>query len=855
MVLHCGVAGAAPSGACRGTQNAFRCRSLLPFGGRLMPRFARKSCIESAASGPVRPWLRCTLVRLNGVTGSGINCMRLWRRLTEGRSIGFGLERLGFLTLRIPKAMWLVVAALTVFAASQLPKANVDGDLLRVYADSGEEYEAYRHLADTFGTFENDIYLLVTSPNLTDPGVLERMRELSLDLSLSEYAAGTLSPFSLRRPNEQGGTVPAVPEGLTDSIAVAAALSDLQQNDPMMRNLINPDLTGVVMILFPDPVLSEGPGTQEMIASLRELIGDYESEDIQIELTGPPIWTSEMLSAAVDDQMKFTVYGFALGSLIAFFALRSFWAAILVAATPFLAVVWTMGTVLLFFGSFTFLTIIVTTLVLVICFAESLFFIFNWLAYWRDGVEPNKALKLTLGHVGPASVLSQITTLIAFASLGFAPGQGTTEFAWAGVISCTVAYAAIMTFQPLVLSLAVRLGFKAPKAPNLALMAPVPLALMLATRYGRVVASLGALATILFIIPYFLIEPRFSFADVMASDSSALTAAQEIDQGVGGVAPLYVRIPLTEGVANVGDADFERIRAVHGILETHLGKNKVISAASFQHYSDSGFTREEIFDAVGPFMKRRFVTDDNMQALITGFMPTVIRSNDLKGLVAGIKADLQTAGIDDAEVGGFRVLTTFATDTIVRNLQLALTVSVLVNLFIIGFAFMSWRIAIASVIPNLFPILGTQAYLWGIGAGLQLTTVLALTIAFGIAVNDTIHMLAHYVQERREAGRDHLKAIKATLERIGGAVIATTVILCAGTFIVAFSELPQVALFGQLFVSTLVLALIGDLFILPALLVAGARFFKPLGAIRAADAASADEDSEGGGGQAVAKGT
>src|SRR5690606_24327759 len=184
----------------------------------------------------------------------------------------------------------------------------------------------------------------------------------------------------------------------------------------------------------------------------------------------------------------------------------------------------------------------------------------------------------------------------------------TTEFAWAGVLACLVAFFCIMCFQPLLLRLAIRLGFKAPKAPSFALMAPVPLAWHLASRYGRLVATVGTIVTVLLVIPYFLIQPRFSFEDVMASDSNALTAAEEIDAGVGGVAPLYVRVPLLEGVADVGDADFERILTVHRILEKHLGENKVISAAAFQHYSDSGFSREEIFNAVGPFLKRRFVT-------------------------------------------------------------------------------------------------------------------------------------------------------------------------------------------------------------------------------------------------------
>src|SRR5690606_8644829 len=132
-----------------------------------------------------------------------------------------------------------------------------------------------------------------------------------------------------------------------------------------------------------------------LIASLRETIAFYQSEDIQIELTGPPIWTTEMLEASVSDQVKFTIWGFGLGALIALLALRSFFGAIIVAATPFLAVMWSMGMILMFFGSFSFLTIIVTTLVLVISFAESMFFVFNWLAFWRDGMEPNKAVDAT----------------------------------------------------------------------------------------------------------------------------------------------------------------------------------------------------------------------------------------------------------------------------------------------------------------------------------------------------------------------------------------------------------------------------------------------------------------------------
>jgi predicted RND superfamily exporter protein len=762
--------------------------------------------------------------------GSGLK--RLADFVTHNRSIGFGLENLGFLTLKYPRAVAVAVLLLSVLCFSQVPRASVDGDLLRVYAHSGHEYDAYARLAETFGTFENDIYLLVNSPDLTNPETLEKARELAFDLELNDFAVGTMSPFSLRKPTGEGYSVPAVPENMTSNEEVRTALLDLQQNDPLMRNLITPDLSGVVMIMFPNPEMTKGAGTKAMIASLKELVAQYQGPDLQVELTGPPIWTSEMLGAVVSDQVRFTVYGFGLGVLIALLSLRSFFGAVIVSATPFVAVMWTMGMIVLLFGSFSFLTVIVTTLVLVIAFAESLFFIFNWMAYWREGMDPYKAVDATVRVVGPASALTMLTTLVSFASLSLTAGQGIQEFAIAGTVASLLNFVCLMTFLPLVLKLAVRLGFKLPKPANFVLATPMKLSWFLATRYGRLMAVAAIGVTLVLFVPYVLIQPHFSIENLMTKDSTALTAAENIDQGVGGVAPIYIRVPLTQGIAEVGDRDFETIKTVHQILEKHLGQNKVISAASFSHYADSGFGRDEIFESVGPFLKRRFVADDGMQALVTGFMPTVIDSDALKQLVDSTQADLKQAGIDGAEIGGFRILTTYATDNIVRGLQLDLTLSVLVNLFLIGFAFRSFRVALAATIPNLFPVLGTEAYLYLTGQGLQLTTVISLTIAFGIAVDDTTHFLSHYLHSRRNEGRDHKEAIRHTRERIGGAIVATTIILCAGTGIVMTSDLPQVALFGTLFVITLALALIGDVFILPALLVAGGRFFHPLGELR-----------------------
>lgn len=514
--------------------------------------------------------------------------------------------------------------------------------------------------------------------------------------------------------------------------------------------------------------------------------------------------------------------------MISLIALRSIFGAILASLTPVVAVIWVIGSVMLIFGSFTFLTNIIVTLVLVIAFAESMYFCFTWLRLWNDGMGGYAAIDEATRRVLPAAALTSLTTMVSFATLAATQGRGIEEFGLSGVLGVGLAYVSFSTFMPLTMKLAVRLGFKPPRKMSIAVTAPIPVAKFSARRLGRPMAVISVIATALLLIPHFQLVPRFSFEDYMPSGSDALETAKGIDAGVGGVAPIYVRVPLKDADPNFSDADFERVKTVHAILETNVGQGKVISGASMFNYSDAGFTREQIFNAVGPFLKRRFVTDEGDQALVTAFLPTIMDSEVLRTLVANVESQVRAAGIDDAEVAGYRLMTTFASTDIINSIRNSLMAAIVCNIFLIGLAFRSWKIGLISVIPNVLPILVTELYLYTSGAGLQLTTVIALTVAFGIAVDDTIHYLSTYVRQR-ERGLNHSEAIELSLERVGPALVATTLIICAGTIVVIFSSLPPVALFGTLTVITLIVALVGDLFVLPALLVAGGRLFDSFG--------------------------
>src|SRR5690606_33194953 len=77
-------------------------------------------------------------------------------------------------------------------------------------------------------------------------------------------------------------------------------------------------------------------------------------------------------------------------------------------------------------------------------------------------MEPNKAVDATIKLVGPATALTMLVSMVSFASLSLTPGQGVREFSMAGAMGAFLLFACTMTFQPLLLKLALRLGFKAP---------------------------------------------------------------------------------------------------------------------------------------------------------------------------------------------------------------------------------------------------------------------------------------------------------------------------------------------------------------------------------------------------------
>ena len=142
----------------------------------------------------------------------------------------------------------------------------------------------------------------------------------------------------------------------------------------------------------------------------------------------------------------------------------------------------------------------------------------------------------------------------------------------------------------------------------------------------------------------------------------------------------------------------------------------------------------------------------------------------------------------------------------------------LISLILIG-VFRSVRLGLVSLIPNFLPAamsFGLWGYLVG-HVGLASSVVVAVT--FGIVVDDTVHFLSKYQKVRRE-GFLASEAVRSTLSTVGRALSITTLILSAGFLVFATSGFELSWALGLLVTVTILFALIADLLLLPALLVA-----------------------------------
>ncbi|PSG90352.1 efflux RND transporter permease subunit [Aurantibacter aestuarii] len=197
-----------------------------------------------------------------------------------------------------------------------------------------------------------------------------------------------------------------------------------------------------------------------------------------------------------------------------------------------------------------------------------------------------------------------------------------------------------------------------------------------------------------------------------------------------------------------------------------------------------------------------------------------MKTSELEKLIADIQSDFKATFNTETyqlKINGFAVvfaqLNNFILQTQFRSFFAAFFVAFLCLLIFIK----NVKTTILVLIPNMLPLAILAILMSWLNIPLDVTTAMITPIMLGIAMDDTIHLVYKYRKTKGNSASPE-ERMDSAMRYTGSALISTTFALVAGFLIIASSATPSVRDFGLLCAVTVAVALITDLFYLPALL-------------------------------------
>ncbi len=611
--------------------------------------------------------------------------------------------------------------------------------------------------------------------------------------------------------------------------------------EPLLRdNLLSPDArtTGVnVTLQYPEESLTEVPAA---VGHARDLARQLRARQpgLTVALSGVSMLNNAFAEAGEQDAMSLMPAMFLVLVVFMLLVLRSLAGTAGTLAVIAFATVTALG--LAGYAGLKLNPISVTAAVIImtLSLADSVHVVVTVRQMLSEGKSKIDALRESLRVNLVALIVTSVTTIIGFLALNFSDAPPFRDMGNITAVGIAAALLYSVVFLPAFLSL-VPLRAPAPSSTRRGLAAPLG---ALVIRRHRVVLTTMVILAVALIAMVPLIDLNDEFVKYFDYRVEFRGDAEWGMENLNGIYLIEYSVEA-DGPEGVSDpvylANLERftgwLRQQPEVQHVYSYTDVIKRLNKNMHGDDDGWYRMpgdrqlgaqylllyELSLPYGLDLNDRISIDKSATRVTAtvGDLPTSAIRELLDRSKNWLRAE--TPAYMHAEPTGASVMFAYISQRNIESMLGGNVVAVLLISAVIMLALRSVSIGALSLIPNAVPILMTFG-VWALLVGqVGMAAAIVSATSLGIVVDDSVHFLTKYLRARREKGLDQADAVRYAFDTVGRAIVSTTVILSFGFAVLAFSSFRINAQMGLLTAIAVLLALVTDLLLLPALLLIG----------------------------------
>jgi len=746
------------------------------------------------------------------------------------------------------KLVLLLILLLTGFFAFHARHIRLDSSVDSLLPRDDPEKQYYNEVRRIFGSDEIGVIGLVTD-NVYTPEVLQKIKRLTDEIRKIPEVRSVISLTNAQDiiksvAEEQTLLVPRIPATPAEWEQLKERVAEVPV---YLKNLVSPDgRAAAINIAFLDSVTDEEFLRRGINETIQALV-DRETGPERLYYTGLPYFKTHLAQSMRGDLTRFVPLTLFFIVAVLFVSFRSLRGVALPTLTVLVSLIWTLGIMALAGSRLSLGSVALPPLLLVLGTVYSLHVIAEYYELARPGRPAREVVLETLGRTSTPIFITALTTDLGFLSLTVNRIVSVREMGIYSSVGITIAFVLSVTLVPAVLAL-LRLPSRQQETFSPALSAMLQRVTLADIRHRGAILAGSLFIAGLAVWQILSIRVDSNFQSFFRETDPIRQATDAINRHLAGSTAFYVAIDGEQHDTIKKWDTLWRIKNLQLYIDSLPGVEKTISFVDYCEMLDRGLQEIPPEGEAAPALSQEdkkttfwenpaqlaevmqlvFLNATNVSSVVNHpdyartliiVRTTLSHASDVATTVEKIRAFAQKTFPPELTVRstGTLILHTRTTGDIVAGQIESLALTTGIIFVLMSAMFLSTRVGIIAMIPNIFPLLIFFGLMGATGAVLSLSTNIIASIALGINIDNEIHLMYKLSTEVRSTPNQE-QALLRTLSTVGKPAFYASVLLVLGFLALCSSTLVPIQEFGYLSAATMLVSLSADLVLTPALL-------------------------------------